>query len=260
MSSTSIADEGYDDLEDDGGLSGFWILSIFLIVLSVFSAIVYFAYQRGLADRSAGADLPIVSANSEPVREEIELTPADTTRDTVMQELNSTDTSRVVADIDPQEDPLTGYDDDPVSSSSDTSMDLGGDEPTDPFPQTAVLDDPVVDTPPVPTVAPREERPTTTTRPQPQQTTTTPAAGAAGTWAVQIGAFGSNDEAMNNYNRLSGRYGTLISGQTPEVNVAVVNGVTYHRLWVGEFGSRDAAQSHCNSLKAAGQDCLARQR
>ncbi|MEM9233738.1 MAG: hypothetical protein AAGA69_05810, partial [Pseudomonadota bacterium] len=111
MSSTSIADEGYDDLEDDGGLSGFWILSIFLIVLCVFSAIVYFAYQRGLSDRTADGGLPSVVADPSPVRQEIELAAADTTRDEVMDELNGTDnSSRVVADVDPDDDPLANYD------------------------------------------------------------------------------------------------------------------------------------------------------
>ncbi|MEM9234177.1 MAG: SPOR domain-containing protein, partial [Pseudomonadota bacterium] len=144
----------------------------------------------------------------------------------------------------------------------------GADPITDPFANVPATTDTTVpdtssgsNTPPVPNVAP--DRPAvaeTTPAPTPDVTQSRPIAGAAGSWAVQVGAFGSQDEAMNNYERLSSRIGTLVSGQIADVNVATVNGTTYYRLWLGEFSSRSEANDHCAALKSAGQDCLTRQR
>lgn len=257
MSSTTVSDEGYDDLEDEEGLSGFWVLTIFLIVLCVFSAIVWFAYQKGRAE----GELPTIVATPEITREEIPLdTSGNATRQAALEELNEEPT-RVVAEIDEVADPLDGYEETTPPVTDDlvaAAIDDASEE------EASVWD---TQLPPVPSPAPnrterREEQTPAATTPAPatNPVATTPVQGRAGSWAVQVGAFGSENEAMTNYRRMSDRIGALVSGQSPEVNVAVVNGVTYHRLWLGEFTSRDAAQTHCNSLKAAGQDCLARRR
>ena len=275
MSSTAIADEGYDDLEDDGGLSGFWILVIFLVVLSVFAAIVYFAYQRGLDDRGVGNDLAVISANPETAREEVSVGPTyDARAEEVYDELNDeADTSRIVADVDPAGDPLENYEEtSPATDGEMTSaerIDARLANAGDSAAETSV---------PVPSVAPGRDTPSggssssnnADTTPTPAATTpatTTPAAstpatttGAAGTYAVQLGAFGSQDEAMGVYSRLSGSVGALISNYTPEVNVATVKGNTYHRLWIGEFASREEAASHCERITAAGQGCFIQRR
>lgn len=266
MSSTAIADEGYDDLEDDGGLSGFWILVIFLVVLSVFAAIVYFAYQRGLDDRGVGSDLPTITANPDPVREEVGVGPTyDARAEEVYDELNDeADTTRIVADVDPAADPLENYEETSPANGGEMNAAerinerMGG---TD----TAATEYPV----PVPSVAPERDTPSAST-PAPSNTapaTSTPSpstpattTGAAGTYAVQLGAFGSEDEAMGVYSRLSGSVGSLISNYTPEVNVATVKGKTYHRLWIGEFSTREEAAAHCEQITAAGQGCFLQRR
>lgn len=263
MSSTAVADEGYDDLEDDGGLSGFWILIIFLVVLSIFAAIVYFAYQRGLDDPRAGDDLPTISANPTPVRETVDVSPTyDARASEVDEELNrAADTTRIVAEVDETVDPLADYDQGtPVADNSSNMDDEFAAALNEPAPQTTLVEE---DTPPVPTVAPT--RPTQVVESRPVETapvrSTPPAsAGAVGTYAVQAGAYGSNDEATGMFERLSSRIGTLVGSQTYEVNVAEVNGRTFYRLWLGEFASREDANSYCSQLKSAGQDCFVKKR
>lgn len=261
MSSTSLTDDDvYDDLEDDGGLSGFWILVIFLIVLSIFAAIVYFAYQRGLDDRGMGEDLPTITADPTPVREEIDLAPAyDPRSEEVDEELNAAaDTPRVVADVDPEGDPLEDYEEPATASDAAEAV---GDRVAESVPDEGA------GTPPVPNVAPNRPERVAEAEPEPSTPAAStpsssggPKAGAAGTYAVQAGAYGSDAEATGIYERLSGNIGSLVSNQPYEVNVATVKGTTYHRLWIGEFPTRDAAAAYCEKLSAAGQGCFVQKR
>ena len=72
----------------------------------------------------------------------------------------------------------------------------------------------------------------------------------SGPWRVQLGAFGVAGNAERLWNRLSDR--PEIAGR--ERLLIPTGRVT--RLQAGGFASRLDAQSACNSLKRAGQDCL----
>ncbi|WP_156032266.1 SPOR domain-containing protein [Parvularcula oceani] len=258
-------DDEYDDGEE-GGLSGFYILVIFLILLAAFIAIVFFAYQKGLAEgRADDGSLPVVAADPTPVREEVPLATSENPRREVYDRLEGNSPTIVVADADPARDPLEGFEQAPqaersapgAESEPEPAATPARTEPVRPAPEPEAEE---VEIAAVEAAAEVEEEPAAVTpepapRPEPaaQQTGVT-----TGTHVVQVGAFGSDEEAMTFYDRLSGRLGSMVSGKTPDIQTAVVNGRNYHRLRLGPFDSKSAAQSYCNDLKGQGQDCLVR--
>lgn len=255
MSITAEAfDEGFDD-QEEGGLSGFYVLAIFLTLLAAFGVIVYFAYQKGLANAQASdGALPVVAADPSPVREEVPLVAHDDRRREVYDRLEGVAPTAVIAEVDADRDPLDGY-------ASATPADAPADAPVEP----PAVSEPVATATASVAVAPAEPRPAPTpvvapaTGPTPEPVVApAPAAMPAGTHAVQVGAFGSDEEAMRFYATLSGRHGELVADRTPDVQAADVKGTTYHRLRLGPFTSKADASGYCADLKAAGQDCLVR--
>lgn len=257
MSSTgATVEEGYDD-GDGTGLSGFYILIIFLVVLTAFAGVVYIAYQRGAASRAAEGTLPTVVADPRPVVSEVGLEPADPTRQEVYDELVENPATRVVAEANPAEDPLTGFDTTPPAATitpppeATRVADVTPPPAATPTPaQTPAVTEPRVSPPPAAATTPRP-----TPAPQPAETVSPPpsaqpATVASGNFAVQVGAFGSSDEALEFYGALVGKHGSVIGNQSPSVNRATVNGRDFHRLWLGNFSSRPAAEAYCNEIKA----------
>ncbi|WOI52433.1 SPOR domain-containing protein [Parvularcula sp. LCG005] len=267
MATASTADENYDDIDDDGGLSGFWILVIFLIVLAAFAGIVYIAYQKGIQQRASNESaLPTIAADPTPIREEVPLANVDSSRREVIDEMNDTTPSRVVADVDPQADPLEDFTSEPARSVTVPTTDDVRIAANASLPTTQPRTTPT-QTPSSTTTAPQREAVTPTPKPRqpdpkPAASTTkpvTPAVGS-GTHTVQVGAFGSRDEALGHYGSMMTKMGPLVGNYAPEVQNAVVNGKEYNRLWIGQFASYDAASAYCDQLKAKGQDCLVRKR
>ncbi|MBB4657715.1 SPOR domain-containing protein [Parvularcula dongshanensis] len=256
-------DDAYDDGEE-GGLSGFYVLAIFLALLAVFAVVVYFAYQRGLANaRLMDSDLPVVAANPAPVREDVPLT-TETSRREVYDRLEGVTPTTVVADADPKRDPLEGYDQAPAATA-----------PAEAKPEPAVrtaeaTPAPVATAPATQKPAPAKVEPVKVAeaKPEPKPAAATPMpakpapapapAAAKGTHVVQVGAFGSDAEATRFFDTLSSKYGSFVSSKSPDIQVAEVKGTTYHRLRIGPFTSKSEAQSYCNDLKGRGQDCLVR--
>ena len=262
-------DDDYDDYYDDeeDGVSGFVVLVVALVVLIVFSAVVWFAYQRGLQDRT----VPIVAANPEPVKTEQPLTFEDTPeRQEVYDTLEGNRPTQVVVDATGENDPLEGFDqtasasgtrNDPITSiieepvASDTEPVVSEPVTTAPEPApTPVASQPVQeDTPPA------RPAPQPTTRPEPQPTRPAVTAGSAlsGSHVVQVGAFRSDEEARGYFQSMSTKLGAVVGNKVPDVQVADLGsrGV-YYRLRVGPFSSKDAAATYCNQLKTRGQDCL----
>lgn len=74
---------------------------------------------------------------------------------------------------------------------------------------------------------------------------------------VQIGAFDSNAVAESEWNRLSGKFGSLFSGKGQLIQQHKSNGRTFWRLRVAGFDSGSDAQSFCAAMKAGGTDCIA---
>ena len=76
---------------------------------------------------------------------------------------------------------------------------------------------------------------------------------AAGSVAVQVAAYSSRERAEQGWRDMAGRFEAL-SGLSHRVESASVDGATVYRLQA-LAGSESAAQSVCQSVRAAGGDC-----
>lgn len=248
-------DEGFDD-QDEGGLSGFYVLAIFLILLAAFGVIVYFAYQKGLATAQASDDaLPVVAADPSPIREEVPLAMRDDRRDEVYDRLEGVTPTTVIAEVDADRDPLDGFDQTTTRQTTTRTASQATGQPDAAAPEP----EPVAATPaPEPEPVPVRVASTRPVTPDPvaAQPEAEPAIASAATHVVQVGAFGSNDEAMGFYKSLSTKHGDLVASRSPDVQSAEVKGTTYHRLRLGPFTSKADASGYCDDLKANGQDCF----
>lgn len=83
------------------------------------------------------------------------------------------------------------------------------------------------------------------------------AAASASGPQVQIGAFDSDSIAASEWNRLSGKFGSLFSGKGQVIQRHDANGRTFWRLRVAGFDSVSEARQFCAALKSGGTDCLA---
>lgn len=105
------------------------------------------------------------------------------------------------------------------------------------------------------------------TQPQAQaqaqaQAQTQPAALAAtatpGAFAVQVTSQRTQDQAQAAYAALQRKFPSVLGGQSPLIEAATLdNRGTFYRVSI-PAGTRDAAISFCESLKAAGGDCFVR--
>ncbi len=286
MSSSAIStaeeyDDSYDDeFEEDGEIiiSGFTVLLVALVVIALFSAIVFFAYQQGIRKTaSTGGAVPTIAADPSPVRTERDLASMPAERGEVYDRLEGNIPTEVIVEAEAGRDPLEGFDERVSASTPSTETTFAANETEEPSvtPEATVTQpvesqvasrepietesvsepantQPAASTVPVPTPAPANTSPATT--PAMAGVTT-------GTHLVQVGAFRSNDEAMTFYNRLVSKHGTFVSSKSPDVQRADLGAKgIYYRLRIGPFASKDAAASYCTSLKERGQDCLVKAR
>ena len=251
-------DAGFDDGEE-GGLSGFYVLAIFLGILAAFLVIVWFAYQKGLA-LGAEQQLPAVAADPRPVREDVPVAlGTENPREEVYARLEGVTPTTVIAEANPAADPLDGYDTAGTAAREtlreETPADTAPAATPNAAPDAAIVTaapDPVVS---APTPAPARPEPRT---PAPAAAPTPTPIASSGTHVVQVGAFGSDEEALRFFSTLSGKHGSFVGDKAPDIQRADVNGRTYHRLRLAPFASKAAAQGYCTELKAKGQDCLVR--
>ncbi len=251
--------DGMDDDEDEGGLSGFSVLMIGLVMFGAFAATTYVFYQKGIkqGERRAGIETPYVAADPEPIK--IETADAGTSVE-----------DREVYDVFDGEEPA------PV-----TVIDEAPEEPVDRNPEDAIgaltadvaeeaetvianlaeEDAAAFDTPPAPEPEPE---PVAVTEPTPVNAAPveTPAAPASrsavsGSHVVQVGSFRSNDEALAKWSSMQSKISAVIGDKSFDIEQADLGdrGI-YHRLRVGPFTSSDAANAYCATLKQNGQDCL----
>lgn len=82
------------------------------------------------------------------------------------------------------------------------------------------------------------------------------AAPSGGDFVVQIGAFNSAEDAAASWKRIQGAYASALGGAAPEIRQTSVNGKTKYRLRATGYADRNAANSACNRLKSAGQQCF----
>ena len=100
---------------------------------------------------------------------------------------------------------------------------------------------PAVSTPSTPSTPP--STPSTATTVSTPSTPSAPSAVAAG-FTVQVGAFGSKDNADNLAKKLSGTYGGVT------VSPVTRNGQSLYRVWVGTFSRREDASALAGRLTA----------
>lgn len=96
-------------------------------------------------------------------------------------------------------------------------------------------------------------------QPQPQNTpivaVQTPP--PAGSYVVQVAAQKSEADAQASWQSLQQRYGTVLSGQQATIRrVDLGERGVFYRAQVGPFPSRTQASEVCQSLKAAGGECV----
>lgn len=260
MSTTTANVNAFDDEEE--GLSGFTILAILATVIVVFILVVMYAYRQGVASGSTlqSEELPVVAADPRPVAEDVPLTMGDgASRQEVYDRVSGALPSRIVTSEDPSRDPLNGYSGAPQTR-QEAQAAAAEAAPVQADPVSSALERVAAEQ----AAASQRVVPSPSRKPQPVPQQLAPVqaapvvAAAAGTHVVQVGAFDSNQAALDYFDGLAGRLGTLLSGKRPDIQKATVKGRVYHRLRIGPFTSKDSANAYCSRLKAQGQDCLVR--
>lgn len=268
MSATAARMNDVFDDEDEGGLSGFTILAILTALVVIFILVVMYAYRQGVASGStlASEELPVVVADPRPIAEDVPPTTLSANvREEVYSVLEGGTPTRVVADENPARDPLNGYggapqlqeeltpatiDQEPVSPSRN--------DPVDAAVAAAVQERSLPGAPSRKPVAQTEAPAQQATVASKPTSPNSPSLAVQPTHVVQVGAFDSNKAALDFFDGLSDRLGTLLNGKAPDIQRAEVRGRTYHRLRIGPFTSKSSADQYCAQLKSRGQDCLVR--
>src|SRR5262249_44596749 len=92
------------------------------------------------------------------------------------------------------------------------------------------------------------------------QTTVAPKAkapeGSSGTFAVQLAAPATEQEARELEQRLLQKYSAELAGFQPSIKKAAVRGKTAYRIRVGGLTSRDQATALCQKVQSSGGNCF----
>jgi hypothetical protein len=92
------------------------------------------------------------------------------------------------------------------------------------------------------------------------QTTVAPKAktpeGSSGTFAVQLAAPATEQEARDLASRLLQKYSAELAGFQPSIKKAAVRGKTAYRIRVGGLTSRDQATALCQKVQSSGGNCF----
>ncbi|WP_435258843.1 SPOR domain-containing protein [Thioclava sp. FR2] len=79
---------------------------------------------------------------------------------------------------------------------------------------------------------------------------------AVGTRLVQLGAFDNADQARGEWNKLTSRFGDLMSGKSVVIQAAESGGRTFYRLRAHGFDGEDDARRFCAALLAEDAACI----
>lgn len=99
------------------------------------------------------------------------------------------------------------------------------------------------------------QAPTARPSQQPSAAAAAPAATSGGGYVVQFGVSGSEAEGKTRFNRLKSQYPSVFGNISPTIRAAEVNGRTVYRIRTGGM-SKEAGDTLCSNLKAAGGDCF----
>jgi hypothetical protein len=92
---------------------------------------------------------------------------------------------------------------------------------------------------------------------QPSPTVAVQSAAPAGSYVVQVAAQKSEGEAQQTWQALQQKYGSVLAGQQASIRrVDLGERGVFYRAQVGPFTTRAQASEVCQSLKAAGGECV----
>lgn len=74
---------------------------------------------------------------------------------------------------------------------------------------------------------------------------------------LQLGAFGSQSEALKNWTKFQKSHAPVLGGKRVHVEKATVKGKDYFRVQAYPYGSKAEAEAACVMLKSKGQACFA---
>lgn len=258
--------DGVEDDDDEGGLSGFSVLMIGLVMFGAFAATTYVFYQKGIkqGERRAGIETPYVAADPEPIKIETADAGASVEDREVYDIYDGEEPAPVTVIDEAPEEPVDRNPEDAIgeitAGIADDIVEEAGAVIANLEEEDAAAFDPIPEPEPVPVTEPTPANATTTTTPEPAPTPA-PAASSrsatSGSHVVQVGSFRSNDEALAKWSSMQSKIGAVLGDKSFDIEAADLGarGV-YHRLRVGPFASSDAANSYCATLKQNGQDCL----
>ncbi len=83
-----------------------------------------------------------------------------------------------------------------------------------------------------------------------------PATLTPGTRLIQLGAFDTADQAREEWLRLQGKFGALLTGKSLVVEAATSGGSTFYRLRAMPFESEDDARRLCTALMPDHDNCI----
>ena len=287
-------DDDEDEDEDEGGLSGFVVLLMGVVMLGAFASVVFIAYNQGIKNNEN--ETPFVAADPEPVKIETAEEVASGNSREVYDSFEGGETNPVEVLAEGPEEPVARDIDNTigaiaaaVENAGDAAAEITDDAVADRIAAleeadaalnetaenisdaaTEVIDtvsttitdaadavEEVVDERPSEPVAPISPVAETRSVTDLIVETSGDTSALSGSHLVQVGAFRSDAEAGTYWTRMEANLGDYLGGKSKHVERADLGdkGV-YHRLRIGPFASRDAASTYCAGLKERGQDCL----
>ncbi len=289
-------DDLYDEYDDEEGFGRGPVFAIFaVIVLAAFVGIVWLAYQQGVRHGQASAP-PIIQASNEPFRvapddPEGMAEPQESLTDEVLAgEGIGQETATIMPSAEepivtsrtetPQEEEVasaapssTGLAVPPPSSrvrdagandnlsAAETAAEEAAAEIAAREAELAAAEAEVIAEPePEPVRQPELRTQTVTVDPEIEGPLPPEAVSlfrAGGTYVVQIASVPNAADADGVWNRLQSRHEPIVGSYVQDVqSVDLGERGTWYRLRVGYFATSDDANTVCNQLKDAGQDCL----
>ncbi len=284
----------YEDEEDEGGLSGLVVLLMGVVMLGAFASVVWIAYQQGL--KNSRTETPYVAAEPEPLKIETadaSADPFDNERE-VYDSLDGADADPVEIIAEGPEEPVERSSDDPIGAiasvventeivddavadriasleAADAALDTleaGAVETTDSVgalieeATDSTTDEVTVPAPPVveesaaPEIVVAEPQPVSVPAPQAGSQLDPNLDPMSGSHLVQVGAFGSPEEADQAWKKMQGKVGAYLRNKAPHILSPTSADDKYYRLRVGPFSNASAASTYCQGLKDREVGCF----
>lgn len=260
----------YDEVEEEAESSGRspLFLTLAVLVLLAFAAVVWVAYQQGVRQSDRGGP-PLITADTSPVR-----VPPDDPGGVIVPDQDKLVYERITGDTAEPIETLLAPPEDPQPLPTAPVP-----TPTSPRADLTPAPDVVESLPVVRNTPPPVGPPVAETRPAPSTSDITtpgmtpedlaeidpglPAAAAAevsptsGAFVVQVGSYATDALAATAWQQIKSGNQDLLTGLKPDIKpVDLGEKGTWYRLRIGPFATRGDATALCNKLTARGRDCL----